>query len=360
MRSRLFVSIILILLSCGTEQEKILPEKTTITESIYSSVTIQPDSLYEAYAVVAGILDMNVVEEGSIVKKGDAILHVINTTPKLNADNAKLAYRLAKDNYKSSSGILKGVQDKIIAAQLKFKNDSINYARQKRLWEQNIGSKIEFDSRQLAFELSQNNLNLLESEYDRTKMELRTKLEQANNSYKTAQVTTKDFTVASKINGKVYALYKKPGELVSTMEPLAAIGSEKTFLIELLVDEVDIVKLALGQKALIALDAYEAKVFEAKVSKIYPKKNQRSQTFKVEATFLNPPKVLYPGLAGEGNIIIAQHEGSVVIPKTYLVDGTKVQTKDGLVNVKIGLQNLDKVEILEGITLDTYILKPEE
>ncbi|WP_394973039.1 efflux RND transporter periplasmic adaptor subunit [uncultured Croceitalea sp.] len=351
---------VLLIAACGSKHEKILPEKTTITESVYSSVTIQPDSLYEAYASIAGILDKNFVEEGTLVQKGDIILQVINTTPELNADNAKLAYQLAKDNYNSSSGILKGIQDQITAAKLKFKNDSINYYRQKRLWEQNIGSKIEFDNRQLTFELSQNNLQLLKSDYERTQNELRTKVQQANNNYKTAQITTKDFTVSSKINGKVYALYKQPGEIVTTMEPLAAVGSEKKFIIELLVDEVDIVKLALGQKALITLDAYGTKVFEAKVNKIYPRKDERSQTFTVEAEFDNPPETLYPGLSGEGNILIAEREGSMVIPKTYLIDGNKVLTKTGLVAVKTGLQNLDKVEILEGIDETTYLLKPEE
>lgn len=347
-------------LACSSEQEKVLPQRTSLTESVYSSVTIQPDSLYQAYAIVAGILDKNLVEEGALVEKGDAILQVINTAPQLNTDNAKLTFQLATENYNGSSAVLKGIQDQITAAKLKLKNDSINYYRQKRLWEQNIGSKIEFDNRQLAFELSQNNLSLLKNQYERTKNDLRTKVQQASNSYKSAQISTTDFTVSSKINGKVYALYKNTGELVTTLEPLASIGSSAIFLIELLVDEVDIVKVKLHQKVLLTLDAYHDEVFEAKVSKIYPRKDERSQTFKVEAIFDNIPKVLYPGLSGEGNIIIAQREEAVVIPKSYLIDGNKVQTENGLVEVKLGLQNLDKIEIVEGIDENTEILKPEE
>lgn len=347
-------------LACGDKQEKIVPQKTTLTESVYSSVTVQPDSLYQAYAIVAGILDNNLVEEGTLVAKGDAILQVINTAPQLNRDNARLTFQLATENYSGNSGILKGIEDQIAAAQLKLKNDSINYYRQKRLWEQNIGSKIEFDNRQLAFELSQNNLSGLKNQYERTKNDLRTKVQQASNGYKSAQISTTDFTVSSKINGKVYALFKNAGELVTTMEPLASIGSSTVFIVELLVDEVDIVKLQLQQKVLLTLDAYEDEVFEARVSKIYPRKDERSQTFKVEAIFDNPPKVLYPGLSGEGNIIIAQLEEALVIPKSYLIDGNKVRTTDGLVEVKIGLQNLDKIEVLEGIDEHTEILKPEE
>ena len=360
MRNTLYNLSILLFVSCGTNREKLLPTQTAITESVYSSVTVQPDSLYQAYAAVAGILDRNLVEEGDAVAKGDPILQIINNAPKLNTENARLALQLAQENYNGSSAILSSIEDEINAATLSFKNDSINYFRQKNLWEKNIGSKVEFDNRKLAYELSGNNLRLLKSRYQRTKNELQTQLQQARNNYQTSQIATKDFTVTSKINGKVYALFKEPGEIVTTMEPLAAVGSADIFVVEMLVDEVDIVKLRTGQQVLITLDAYGNAVFEAEVSKIYPRKDERSQTFTVEALFKQPPEKLYPGLAGEGNIIIAQRDSALVIPKTYLIDGDRVLTEDGPVTVTLGLQNLDQVEILEGITAETYLLKPEE
>lgn len=360
MRCKTYIPIFLLLLSCGEKQEKILPQKTKITESVYSSVTIQPDSLYQVYAAVGGILDNNLVEEGDTVQKGTPLTQIINNAPKLSTENAKLALQLARENYSGSSAVLKGLEDEIQAATLSFQNDYINFFRQKRLWEQQIGSKVEFDNRKLAYELSRNNLNFLISRYDRTQNELRTQVQQARNNYESSKINTKDFTVTSKINGKVYALFKEPGEIITTMEPLASVGSSDVFIVEMLVDEVDIVKLGLGQKVLITLDAYRDEVFEAKVTKIYPRKDERSQTFKVEALFENPPETLYPGLAGEGNIIIAQRADALVIPKSYLVNGNQVQTEDGLINVKTGLQNLDQIEILEGVDGSTSILKPQE
>ncbi|MBT8183424.1 MAG: HlyD family efflux transporter periplasmic adaptor subunit [Eudoraea sp.] len=352
--------MLLLLWNCGENQKKILPEKKAITESVYTSVTVQPDSLYKAYAAVAGILDNNLVEEGDIVSKGTPILQIINTRPKLNTENARLALQLAEENYKGSSAVLKNIKDQIEAAELSLANDSINYYRQKNLWDQQIGSKVEYDNRKLAYELSQKNLNSLINQYERSSNELRTQMEQASNNFRDAQESTKDFTVSSKINGRVYALFKNPGEIVTTLEPLASIGSKDVFISELLVDEVDIVKLGLGQKAIIALDAYPDEVFEAEVTKIYPKKDERSQTFRVEALFLSPPEKLYPGLSGEGNIIIDQRQEVLTIPKGFLIEGNKVQTEDGLVEVELGLQNLEEVEVLSGITENTYILMPEE
>ncbi|QXP58345.1 efflux RND transporter periplasmic adaptor subunit [Olleya sp. HaHaR_3_96] len=353
------LSCFVLFYSCSNTQEKIRPTIQDLTQSVYTSVTIQPDSLYQAYAVVAGILDQNLIEEGDLVTKGQAISQIINNTPVLNTQNAKLSLDLAKNNYNGSAAILSGIADEIEAANLKCKNDSINFFRQQNLWIQNIGSKADFDNKQLNYQLAKNNLTLLKNKYNQTKNQLNTNVKQAQNTYQTSLISTKDFTVKSAVNGKVYALYKASGELVNTMDPVAAIGSASTFIIEMLVDEVDIVKIIKKQQVLITLDAYNGKVLEGKVSKIYPKKDERNQTFKVEAVFVNPPDILYPGLSGEANIIISKKQNVLTIPKSYIIGSNQVQTDNGIVTITTGLGDMEFIEVLDGITKDMYIYKPE-
>lgn len=356
-----YIAILIVLLlsiSCSKNADYIYPEKQDLTESVYSSVIIQPDSLYQVYAAVGGILEANMVEEGDIISKNAPISQIINNTPKLNTQNAKLSLELAQENLEGNAAILDGIKDEIVAATLKYKNDSINYFRQQNLWNQNIGSKVEFDTKKLTYQLSYNNLQLLQSKYNRTKNELKTVVEQARNNYQTALINTKDFTVKSKINGKVYALFKNPGEIISTTTPLGAVGSAHIFIIELLVDEVDIVKIREKQQVLIHLDAYNGKVFTGKISKILPKKDERNQTFTVEAVFDNTPDVLYPGLSGEANIIISSKENVLTIPKTFLIDTDKVKTDNGIITITKGLQNMEAVEVTSGISEKTKIYKP--
>ena len=355
-----FILSLLFVQSCQKKENKILPIEQDLTESVYTSITIQPDSLYQVYSIVSGILDNIFVEEDDLVVKNDMLIQIINNTPKLNTENARLSLQLAKENYSGSAAILEALKKEIEAATLTYKNDSINFFRQKSLWEQNIGSKVEFDNQKLKFQLSKNNLTLLNNQYSQTKNQLQTTLKQAQNNFQASLINTKDFTVKSKINGKVYALYKEPGEIVSTLEPLAAIGSASKFIIEMLVDEVDIVKITKQQEVIIQLDAYNGEVFTGKVSRILPKKDERNQTFKVEAIFDEAPKVLYPGLSGEANIIIAQKSDVLTIPKTYITDKNQVKTDHGLVTITIGLQNLEYAEVLSGITKDTYIYSLEK
>jgi len=359
MRRIPFILILTCCFSCSKQSEKIQPQEQDLTESVYASVTIQPDNIYEVYAIVSGILDANLVEEGDFVIKDQSLIQIINNTPKLNALNSKLSLELAEQNFNGSAAILNSIKSEIDDASIKLENDSINFFRQKNLWKQHIGSKAQYDTEKLNYELASNHLKLLQSKYHRTKNELQTAVKQAQNNYQTALNTTKDFTVKSKIEGKVYGLYKEPGEIVTTLEPLASIGSATNFIIELLVDEVDIVRISKGQNILITLDAYTGAVFRGKVSKIYPKKDERNQTFKVEAIFDQPPKVLYPGLSGEANIVIAQKKKILTIPKSYIVPDNQVKTEEGLVTITTGLQNMEYIEIISGITKDTYIYKPE-
>ena len=359
-RSLYKIFFFIILVSCNRGDDKIFPKVTGITESVYSTVTVQPDSLYQAFAVVNGLVETNLVDEGDLVKKGDPILQIINSNPKLNEENAKFALELARRNLQGDAAVLLGLKEELEAAKLKLKNDSINYFRQKKLWDQQIGSKLTFEGRKLEFETSSAAVEQLQNRYARTKNELQTQLLQAENNYKASRTNATDFTITSKINGKVYALLKNPGEIVATNQPLASIGSADKFLIEMLVDEVDIVRLKVGQPVLLTLDAYEGELFKAKVTKIYPEKDQRNQTFLIEALFVEQPKVLYPGLSGEANIIVAQKDSALVIPKSYLINANRVQTENGIIIVETGLESIDSVEVISGLKPGMEIYKPKK
>jgi len=63
---RFFLKVIcfsLFVFSCSSKPDGIYPEVKNLTEAVYASVTIQPDSLYQVYATVSGILDMNMIDE---------------------------------------------------------------------------------------------------------------------------------------------------------------------------------------------------------------------------------------------------------------------------------------------------------
>lgn len=350
----------LLLLSCANKENGIFPERKTITESVYASITIQPDSLYKVYSSVQGIMETQFLEEGDAVHQGDAIAQIKNTSSQLQRSNDGLSLALAQEQSYGNTSLLKTIKNDMRSAQLKLSNDSINFYRQQRLWSNNIGSKATYENKKLNYELSKTTLESLLKKYEMTQLELETQMKQASNRYKSSTASSEDFKITSAISGKVYAFYKNTGEIVNTQEPIALIGSDSLFIIEMLVDEKDIVQVTREQSVRVILDAYKDKLFIATVSKIYPKKDERTQTFTVEAVFEKQPSVLYPGLTGEGNIIIAQKKNALVIPKNYLVGKDQVQTVNGLITIVTGMESIDSIEVLSGITAQTELLKKSD
>ncbi|MBK7788094.1 MAG: efflux RND transporter periplasmic adaptor subunit [Saprospiraceae bacterium] len=124
----------------------------------------------------------------------------------------------------------------------------------------------------------------------------------------------KDYAVLSKIDGKVYKINADAGELAMPSKILALIGDDKTFEIDLQIDEKDIVKLQKGQKTAIRMDAYGDQVFEATLEKIYPIMDERSRSFTAIANFTKAPDQLYPFLTVEANILYKEKSNALVIP----------------------------------------------
>lgn len=347
--------------SCKADKEEqgIKAGYRPLTEAVYSTVTVEPADLYTVYAAAGGILQHRYVREGDTVKTGQQLFLIDREKASLNTASARLNFEQAMKDLEGPSNILGELETGLAAAQLRLKNDSLKWVQQTALWKQQIGSEQNYTDRVLAYELSKKEVNRLKEQFRRTKSDLEIRKKLAQTQLKASLAGETDFEVTSRLNGLVYQTMVEAGEAVAPQTPLAQIGSGSEFVIKMLIDEVDISRLQVGQKVLISLDAFEAAVFEAAVSRILPSMDVRSQTFSVEARFIEAPEKLYNGLTGEANIIIREKPRVLCIPNTYLAEGNKVWTENGPIEVKTGLKNLEFTEILEGIDTSLLLIKPE-
>ncbi|MBL7810645.1 MAG: efflux RND transporter periplasmic adaptor subunit [Bacteroidetes bacterium] len=348
-------AVILLLPGCSSKKNTISPEFTDIVESVYASATIAAADQYMVIAPVTGLLEANLVQEGDSVTAGQVIARIDNTNPALNAENARLAMELSRRNLNNLDEIAAQIQ----TARRQLVQDSVNYTRQQELWRQEIGTRAQLESRQLAWEVSKNTVRALQVRYNQTRIQLLTAEQQAANTAAITARSSNDFVIRSLIAGRVYTLNYKPGEMVVPQQPVAMLGRAGQFILKLEVDEVDIARLKPGQKALVSMEAWQGKVFEARISRILPNMDSRSQTFRVEAEFMQQPPALYPGMSAEVNVVISEKKNAMVIPLDYLKGGDKVYTAQGKKTVKTGLRSLEKIEILEGISKETELKKPE-
>ncbi len=354
-----FLILILGLVSCNTKTEKIKPSVSSISESIYASGIIKSKNQYQAFATVNGIIQNIFVSEGDTVSIGTPILSISNEAQKLNKENAELAEQFS--DYNANQGKLNEAKLAIDFAKNKLKIDSALFFRQKNLWQQQVGTKVELEQKELTYQNSKNAFFSSQVKYDDLKRQLNFTSLQSKKNYLISSKQESDFTLKSEINGLVYDLFKLKGEIVGLQTPLAVIGDRKDFVLEMQVDEYDIFKIKKGLTVLITMDSYKGKVFEAKVSKIYPIMNERSKTFLVEAEFNQQPETLYPNVTFEANIILQSKDKAILIPRNYLVnDSTVIKSNGDKVIVKTGLKDYQKIEILSGITADDELLKPKE
>ena len=147
----LFFSVVLFF-SCKIRVETIQPTRESISESIYASGIVKSRDQYQAYATVNGIVEKVLVVEGDKVKKGQVILTISNEAQRLNKENAELAANFS--DYNANQGKLNESKLLLELSKNKMKNDSALFFRQSALWQQQIGTKVEFEQRDLAYQNS--------------------------------------------------------------------------------------------------------------------------------------------------------------------------------------------------------------
>nr|WP_294859146.1 efflux RND transporter periplasmic adaptor subunit [uncultured Fluviicola sp.] len=357
---KILVPILLFLVvGCGSKMKPIRPKTQNVSSSVYASGTIKSKSQYQALPLVAGIVQAIFVDDGDLVKKGQLLFKIDNQAQLINEENAALSasyYDLGSNQDK-----LQDARNSIQLAREKLKTDSLLYVRQLNLFNQNVISKVELEQKELAYQSSQNALSNALIRYNDLNRQINFSAKQAKNNLALSSKSASDFEIRSDIDGRVYSVLIEKGDLVGPQVPLAVLGSADNFILEMQVDEYDIAKVDLNMRVLITMDSYKGQVFEAKVTKINPLMNERSKTFKVEATFTKAPKRVFPNTSFEANIVLESKKNVLTIPRTYLLKGDSVLLASGKkVKVTVGLRDFEFVEILSGIKPEDEIMLENE
>jgi len=354
-------SITIFIVSCSkNDTEEIQPTVGSITESVYASGIIKSENQYTVYATVSGVLQKIKVTPGQTIAKGQTLFQIESDKASLTTENARLAYQLSNENSRYIQDKIAEMETKVQMAKDKLVVDESVYNRNKNIKQYKVISEVEYERVELTYKNSKSNYESAVKQLSQLKLQLKNEQSRNSNNLKISEKSQSDYEVKSAFSGELFDVLVKEGMLITSQMPLAVIGEKNKYLLELDVDENDMVKVILGQKIVVTLDSYKGKVFEAKVDKIYPIMDERSRTFKIEAHFDNPPAKLYPNLTAEANIIIQTKKNALTIPKSYLIDGKFVLVnEDEKRQVKIGLNDYQNVEILEGLTAGETIYKPK-
>ena len=356
-----FLSFLGFLASCKKDKSNFSsPQYKSLTEAVYASGNVFPKNEYKLTANADGILVKQTAFEGDIISKNQIVFQLESISQDARLEASSNILRQSEANYNENSPILAELEAQLRTARTKLATDSVNFGRYKALNDQNIGTRIEYERADLTYKTSKNEVLARQKALQRTKNQLYVDLQNSKSNFRVNAREGDNFRIRSFEAGKLYEIYKKQGELVRRGEVVALIGDANEVYAQLSIDELDYVKVQIGQEVLIKIDVYQNKVFKAKVSKLYPKLNRADQTFRVDAEFVNEKPNAYYGMTIEANIVVSQNPRVLTIPKNYLVGNDSVWVEENGEKKKIkimkGVENLDLVEVKAGLTEKTIIL----
>ena len=121
--------------------------------------------------------------------------------------------------------------------------------------------------------------------------------------------------------------------------------------------EQDLQRVKVGETAMVDIDAFPGRHFEAKVSYLYPTLNAATRTTPVRLELPNKDGLLRPGMFAHVELATAGQTPRLTVPKSALIDTGERQVVLRVAGegkfqpqaVKVGRRGQDAVEILEGL-----------
>lgn len=171
-----------------------------------------------------------------------------------------------------------------------------------------------------------------------------------------------DFTLRAPIDGIVLRRDGQIGDMagVGPADVLFWVGQEKPLRVNADVNEEDVARVAVGQKALLRHDGFPGEALTATVADITPKGDPQTKTFRVYLHLPDDTR-LRIGMSVEANIIVAERQEATLAPVEALQDGAVWRVEDGVLRrapVKTGVRATRLVEIISGVEPGQRIVAP--
>ncbi len=162
------------------------------------------------------------------------------------------------------------------------------------------------------------------------------------------------------LDGMVLRRDGEVGEIAGPTDVLFWVGPPLPMQVVAEVNEEEISRIAVGQKALVRSEAFPAQALRASVSQITPKGDPTRKTFRVYL-LLPVDTPLRIGMSVEANIIFREKPSATVVP-VESVSGNFVQTVNNgrleRVPVRVGIRGTRNVEVIGDISRGIAVLSP--
>ena len=318
-------------------------KRTTITETVEASGTINPVTTVNIGSQVSGMISAIYVDFNSEVKKGQLLAQIDPSLFQAQVEKAQGDLNSAKANYEK------------IKAMLIY--DKKNYERYKKLYTKRYVAKSDLELAEATYKSDVAQLDAMSAQ-----------IAQANATLQNNLTNLKYTKIISPVDGVVVSRDVDVGQTVAASfqtPTLFMVAQDLTKMqIEVNVSEADIGRVAVGQDVDYTLDGYADMIFSGKVSqvRISPTTVNNVVTYNVIVEVDNEDEKLKPGMTANVSIITNQKDDALCVPNDALrftpteITGGQKYKEQGIwvmrdkkpvrVTIKTGAKNNDITEII--------------
>jgi len=345
-------------------------EKGDLAKSVVATGKVTPITKVEVKSKASGIVKKLLVDYGDRVKKGQLLAQLDKVEIEAQVEQSKAGLEAAEANLKSSQADFERAKVDAEGPDVPLLKRA--YERAVNMAKDGVVSTSALEDAQRNYEMSLNKQNVSKAQVTVLKAKIaqsqaNVAQDQANLKQLEEQLSYTD--IISPIDGIVLSRDVQMGDAVSS---ILVLGSSATLVMTLgdtsevyvkgKVDESDIGKVYLGQRARIKVESLKDKTFDGKVTKISPMGVEKDNvtTFEVRVSIQNPGGELKAEMTANAEIILDEHKNVLQIPEgAILYDKDKKASveipdpkgKEGKnkVAVNIGISNGAKTEVLSGL-----------
>ena len=339
--------------------------KGEFNDYIRISGRVQPMTTIQLSPQEGGIVEKILIEEGSPVKAGEAILI-------LNNDNLDLQILNSEAELAEKENILRNTQIQMEQQKLDVRQNVLEYGtnverlrrayeQQKALYEDKLIAKEEYLKAEEDYQLALQKYNLMTERSRQDSLYRGTQIDRMEESLENMQLNMSmirkrksNLIVKAPIDGELGLLDVVLGQSIASGTKIGQINSVGTYKVEAQIDEHYIDRVVEGLQATFER---QGETFSTVIRKVYPE--VRDGKFKADFKFDGEqPDNIRSGQTYYLNLQLGQPEEAVIIPRGtfYQKTGGKwiyVVNKEGTKAVKreirIGRQNPQYYEVLEGL-----------
>lgn len=259
---------------------------------------VQPINRVEIKSKASGQIEELTFIEGQVVQKGHLLLKLDQRTTKNDVDQARADLAVAEANLKQAEN---------------------NAVRSRELFAKSLVSEQERDAANLEFVRAQ------------------AQLVKAKASLSSSEERLADTRIVAPISGTLLTKNVELGQIISSGTSnvsggtlLASIADMQEVYVETSVDEVDIGKVSVGQRATAIADAFPDDRFVGQVERIAPlgKTQQNVTTFVVVVLVRNLGGRLKAGMSASVDIEIFNQRNVLLVPNEALKDPRSAQGRE--------------------------------